>query len=392
MYYVDGGGSPDQRSLSRRRFLQAGLLGGALLAIDACTPQARQRPVPPAAGYGPLGPADANGIASPAGFHARPIAREGDLVAGSAYRWHAAPDGGRTFATPDGWVYVSNSEIDRTGGVGMIRFDQGGAIIGAGRLLDNTSRNCSGGHTPWGTWLSCEEITRGRVFEVHPLGLQTPKTYPAMGRFQHEGAAVDASRQTVYLTEDEQFGLFYRYRYDRPNDLSTGVLEAAQVVNGVATWLRVPDPAAAQQPTRLQVAGGTTFGGAEGVWYANDVVNFTTKLDDKVWAYNVVTQQLGVVYDWRTNPNPILRGVDNLAVRNGVLFVCEDQSGIGFPDDPEVCLVAASGQVSTFLRVYGQRTSELTGIAFNPRGDRLYVSSQRGSDGRGITYEISGPF
>jgi uncharacterized protein len=121
-------------------------------------------------------------------------------------------------------------------------------------------------------------------------------------------------------------------------------------------------------------------------------VNFTTKVDDKVWAYNAITRELRVVYDWRTKPNPVLRGVDNLTARNGSLFVCEDRGPIGFSDDPKACLVAPNGQVSAFLRLYGQRTSELTGAAFNPRGDRLYVSSQRGADGRGLTYEISGPF
>ena len=47
------------------------------------------------------------------------------------------------------------------------------------------------------------------------------------------------------------------------------------------------------------------------------------------------------------------------------------------------------------LQLVGQSGSELTGVAFNPRGDRMYVSSQRGSDraaGLGITYEIRGPF
>jgi hypothetical protein len=95
-------------------------------------------------------------------------------------------------------------------------------------------------------------------------------------------------------------------------------------------------------------------------------VNFTTKVDDKVWAYNAITRELRVVYDWRTNANPVLRGVDNLTARNGSLFVCEDRGPIGFSDDPKACLVAPNGQVSAFLRLYGQRTSELTGAAFNP--------------------------
>ena len=38
------------------------------------------------------------------------------------------------------------------------------------------------------------------------------------------------------------------------------------------------------------------------------------------------------------------------------------------------------------------RDWETMGGGFDPSGKRLYVSSQRGSDGRGITYEVRGPF
>ena len=66
--------------LSRRRLLQAGLLGGAMLAVEAC--------VPPRASlrYGPLGWPDANGLQLAAGFSSRVVAREGDLVGGTSYR------------------------------------------------------------------------------------------------------------------------------------------------------------------------------------------------------------------------------------------------------------------------------------------------------------------
>jgi hypothetical protein len=51
-----------------------------------------------------------------------------------------------------------------------------------------------------------------------------------------------------------------------------------------------------------------------------------------------------------------------------------------------------SRRVGTFLRIEGQGGSEITGPAFTSAGDRLYVSSQRGADGRGITYELTGTF
>jgi secreted PhoX family phosphatase len=213
-----------------------------------------------------------------------------------------------------------------------------------------------------------------------------------MGRFSHEGAAVDEPRRTVYLSEDAKSGLLYRYRYDRAGDLSTGVLEAAKVDNGVVSWLPVPDPSARTTPTRQQVPGATPFHGGEGIWYERDVVNLATKFDDRIWAYDVVTGRLSLLYDWRTNPLPVLRGVDNLCRRGGDLFVCEDMSILGHPADPEMCVVEPDGVTSVFLRAVGHRTSELTGAAFNPAGNRLYVSSQRGATGAGVTFEITGPF
>jgi secreted PhoX family phosphatase len=56
--------------------------------------------------------------------------------------------------------------------------------------------------------------------------------------------------------------------------------------------------------------------------------------------------------------------------------------------------ISASGTVAPFLRVEGQDASEITGIAFDPSGTRLYFSSQRGpgSGGAGITYVVTGPF
>jgi protocatechuate 3,4-dioxygenase beta subunit len=41
---------------------------------------------------------------------------------------------------------------------------------------------------------------------------------------------------------------------------------------------------------------------------------------------------------------------------------------------------------------FANTLSELTGPAFDPSGQRLYFNSQRGPDGRGLTYEVRGPF
>lgn len=377
--------------MNRRVFLRATIVGAGAMALNPRSfSQALAGTCSASGPYGPLGAADTNGIKLPAGFTSRVVARSGSKVSGTRYEWHTAPDGGATFALSDGgWVYVSNSEVDSTGGAGSIRFASDGSIVGATRILSQTNRNCAGGPTPWGAWLSCEEVDRGRVFECDPLNKTPAVARLGLGRFKHEAAAVDGVAQAVYLTEDEPDGRFYRFRYPTANDLSYGTLEVATVdSDGLVAWTVVPDPAASSTATRYQVPESTVFNGGEGAWYGNGVVHFATSGDNRVWAYDVTTQLISVIYDDDTSCNPVLTGVDNVVVAtSGDLYVAEDGG------DMQLVLLAPDGSVSPFLQIAGQDGSEITGPAFAPSGHRLYLSSQRGGTrGRGITYEIKGPF
>lgn len=216
------------------------------------------------------------------------IARSRQTVASTSYTWHDAPDGGACYADGSGWIYVSNSEINPSGGASAVAFSSAGAVAGAYRVLSGTRQNCAGGKTPWNTWLSCEEVDRGYVYETDPWGVKAAVRRDAMGRFKHEAAAADPVRRTVYMTEDVTDGCFYRFTPTTWGDLSSGRLEvmvAGSGTSGPVTWAAVPDPTGATA-TRNQVAGAKRFNGGEGCYCANDTCWFTTKGDNGVWSYD----------------------------------------------------------------------------------------------------------
>ena len=179
------------------------------------------------------------------------------------------------------------------------------------------------------------------------------------------------------------------------------------------TWGEVADPSGSTAPTRTQVAGATVFPGNEGVWYHDGAVVWTSKGDNRVHTLDIADQMYSLVWNG-TPPAEVaagavatqpLNGVDNITVENGSgdLFVAEDG------DNMEVVLISAEGDVVPFARFADEAhaASEVTGPSFNPTGDRLYFSSQRGPSTKsilellgaggdttngGVTYEVTGPF
>ena len=155
---------------------------------------------------------------------------------------------------------------------------------------------------------------------------------------------------------------------------STGTLEAADVAaDGAVTWVEVPDPSAAEQPTRQQVPETTAFNGGEGIWFHEGSVFFTTKGDNHVWSLRHRGRDASrSLYD---GSGRRCKGVDNITVEAGTgdLYVAEDG------DDMELVRITPDGEATPFLRIVDEGTpadglaSEITGPAFSPDGTRLLL-------------------
>jgi len=235
----------------------------------------------PSAGYGSL-TSDPYGVLDlPEGFTYRVLSQTGQEM-DDGLMVPGQPDGMATFAGANGTtVLVCNHELrpqpTRAGAFGwtnerlsrispdrlydagdetgmpalggctrLIVENRSGEVVGQHLALAGTTRNCAGGPTPWGTWITCEEDdtteadegvgrSHGFNFEVPAdpaAGLVDPTPIKAMGRFYHEAVAVDPRTGIVYQTEDRHEGLIYRYLPDSPGELHKGGRLQALVIKG----------------------------------------------------------------------------------------------------------------------------------------------------------------
>lgn len=398
--------------MRRRDVLRHGAVGAGALTLApalarlgpfaervAAAPPARKGTGP----YGPLGPSNlGDGVQVPAGFTVREIARGNSIVPGTDYVWHVFSDGSGSFKLPDGgWLFASNAESpspgEGFGGASVIRFDANGNSVDAYRILTGTRSNCGGGITPWGTWLSGEEVDDGLVWEADLTGEKPAVPRPAMGVHSHEYAVVHEADRRIYLTEDQSGGGFYRFTPTRWGDLSAGVLEIATLnQNGVVEWRVIPDPLAKTTPTRQQVPS-SRLSRPEGLCVHNGsgLVYFVESSAGRVFQYDPATETYEKIYAEADFDQPELTDTDNIAVSelSRDLFVCEDSG------DLDICLITPDGEVSRFVHLDGvmhgvpggDATSETTGPSFDPSGTRLYFASQR-AFGFGVVYEVTGPF
>ena len=365
-----------------------------------------------------------DGVPTPGAHDGMAAFRDGDLV--RLVRNHERGTG-RPFG-PAAATY----DPAAAGGTTTLVFDPDrGALRESRASLSGTIRNCAGGPTPEGTWLSCEETTEispagvrhGYVFEVPVDGVSDAVPLRAMGRFSHEATATDPATGIVYETEDAGNSAFYRFRPNSADDLAAGgVLEAMRLAGTTDTrlwttgtsapveaWVTVgnPDWGPGQPSTWAQAAakGAARISRGEGAWYGNGVVyaistNGGPAGQGQVFAYDPAADTFTCVF--ASPSSNVLNAPDNVCVSpRGGLVLCEDGSGLeylhGLSLTGEIfkfaqnnavlppAVLAAKGYTGT-----GDYTgSEWAGATFEPRNGRWLFANLQSP---GVTFAITGPW
>ncbi len=459
-------------NLSRRTFLQRascitlGFSGlSSVLAQRAMASRGWLTP-PTGVGFGPLLPDPRKLLDLPAGFSYDLVIRSGDVMDDGLIR-PSLPDGMAAFAGEDGrTVVICNHEIQpgmrlhgpfgknnellekvdpakvydlgvegpSRGGTSTIIYDTRGGQ-GPGKVersfmsLAGTERNCAGGPTPWGSWITCEETVirkgefcredHGYCFEVpsSARGLVEPKPILGMGRFMHEACAVDAASGAVYLTEDRGDGLIYRYLPTKPGELHAGGRLQALAVRGrpsfdtgnherqdvavgsplAVEWIDLEDIQSPDDSLRTRgfAKGAARFRRGEGMWAGSDGIYFCctdggSRKCGQIWRYRPSAAEgtkdeaeAPGMLELFIEPNDptVLEHPDNITVSPwGDLVVCEDGTGEQF-----LVGVTPGGRLYPIAR-NAASSSEFAGATFSPDGTTLFVNLQ----GLGLTLAIRG--
>lgn len=426
--------APAPLATDRRRFLAATGSAFAALVASGCS---MRNPVisggPGFAGYGALVPDPAGLLDLPQGFSYRVLSSLGETM-DDGFTVPDRADGMGCFALGDGKLaLVRNHELSPqhdAGGAIPHGFRSGadGAVLPGGtttlvldartleverayRSLAGTVRNCAGGITPWGSWLTCEEpmfervaevkAAHGWVFEVPADAGRLVEAVPirAMGRFNHEAACVDPATGIVYMTEDMQDGLFYRYIPDVPGRLAEGGrLQALALGDGTrdsrniggvsmtvgawhqARWVDLSNVEAPLDDLRQRGAadGALLFARGEGIWMGDGEMYFIATSGGDAECGQIFRFRPGTggrsdaieLFFESTDPAQFNYG-DNLCIApNGHLVVCED----GYSDEVTNHLRGITPDGRSYALALIRPQTEPAGACFSPDGRTLFVN------------------
>ena len=462
-------------SIDRRLFLRHSLTAGLAAAVlselgSASARHPKQRAV--ADRQRPLSPTpDASTgrylLRLPEGFRYFSFAWSGERLASGGVIPTAADGMGVVASSGSRLTLVRNHEIAQTlgafdatdlaydphcgGGCVRLHVDlDAERMISAEVGLSGTLVNCAGGVSPWGTWLSCEEIAvareqthrppplarksplsqaHGLVFEVAASGSARARPIEAMGIFRHEAVAVDAESGAVYLTEDrDPEAGFYRFtprvrgdlhqggrlemlKAHRAPDLRRGQRVGSQLP---VSWVPIDDPGRCHSTGTFDQGGvvmqGLAHGASrflrlEGCLMRSDGCWFTSTSGGdagagQVWRLNTAANLLELMFEVSDRsridyPDNICEGPGDpgngaAGERSGIV-ICEDSTRRTRQKllwlGRDARLLTIAENMTQVDRVdYG--ASEWAGCCVSPDGKWLFANVQR----PGFSVAITGPW
>ena len=348
----------------------------------------------------------------------------------------------RNHETDKGAPFTSVAyDSEACGGTTTLEFDtDAGRFISDHASLSGTMRNCAGGVTPWGSWLTGEETTEsgrlphGYVFEVPADGMGDPAPIRDMGRFSHEAVAFDPATGYLYETEDPGTSAwnflsgshssnagFYRFVPNVPGRLAAGgrlfMLKIAgerkadlgdSYRNGTTfdvEWVPIDQPDTAQRGScddfvykQGRAQGAAAFARLEGCWYGNGRIYIVSTNGGigcgQIWEYDPAAETISLLF--QSPGKDVLEKPDHITVSpRGGIVLCEDGGG-----DEYLHGLTTDGEIFPFgmnnVKLRGERNglagdftnSEWAGPCYSPDGKWLFVNILS----PGITLAITGPW
>lgn len=304
-------------------------------------------------------------------------------------------------------------EINSSGNVDFSSFERDlpFSLPNVGDKTPGTLINCSGGITPWGTMVTCEEndleipsVFGADIYGYQPLGwiveidpvTRTVVDYDnngdidkawAMGRMKHENACFTADSAISYYGDDNSStGFLFKFVMHNKADLSSGdlyVYKLNQTLDG-GSWIQLNNSTIEERNTTVSQAtdaGGTVFDRVEDVEIGPDnKIYFAATGSDRVYRLNQDGSDFDIYVDnidyQLLDVDTVVRfdSPDNLCFDGDGNLWCQQDGGNNYLWVIKAGHTAQEPKIAIFANT--PKGAESTGITFTPDYKYMFLSFQ----------------